>query len=57
MKTIRKELVYYMPYVTEKDIQKAQIKRLKLYDKYNTVRVYPNGLHEVKIVATDKIDR
>lgn len=55
MNTIKKELVYTMPYQTEKDIQRASNKRQKLYEKYNCVMVYPNGMYEVKIVATDKI--
>ena len=52
---MRKEVVYFMPYSTEKDIKKAAQKRERLYDKYNCVNVYPNGCHEVRIVATDKI--
>lgn len=50
-----KEVVYTMPYQTEKDIQKANNKRSKLYEKYNLVQVYPNGLYEVRIIATKKI--
>jgi len=50
-----KEVIYTLPYQTESDIRKANVKRQRLYDKYNSVQVYPNGLHEVKIVATDKI--
>lgn len=53
MKTqIKKEVVYTMPYTTKQDIQKAQQKRDKLYDKYNSVQVYPNGLDEVRIVCS-----
>ena len=50
---IKKEVVYTMPYQTEEDIRKANEKRSKLYDKYNSVQVYPNGLYEVRIVATN----
>ena len=50
-----KEVIYTMAYSTEKEIQKANNKRAKLYEKYNSVQVYPNGLNEVKIVATNKI--
>lgn len=50
-----RELIYTMPYSTEKDIKKAQQKRQSLYSKYNSVQVYPNGQDEVRIVATDKI--
>lgn len=49
---IKKEVVYTMPYSTKKDIQKAQQKRDSLYDKYDSVQVYPNGLDEVKIVCS-----
>jgi hypothetical protein len=54
MKTqvIKKEVVYTMPYTTKIDIQKAQQKRDKLYDKYDSVQVYPNGLDEVRIVCS-----
>jgi len=52
MKT-KKEIVYTMPYETEKDIRKAQEKRQKLYEKYNNVQVYCNGLHEVRIIASN----
>lgn len=50
-----KEVIYAMAYSTEKEIQKANNKRAKLYEKYNSVQVYPNGLNEVRIVATNKI--
>ncbi len=55
MAAIKKEIVYTMPYETEKDIQKAQRKRQSLYQKFNNVQVYCNGLTEVRIIATDKI--
>jgi len=50
-----KEVIYTLPYQTESDIRKANAKRQKLYDKYDSVQVYPNGLYEIKIVATNKI--
>jgi hypothetical protein len=53
MGTIKKELVYTMPYVTEKDIKKANEKRSKLYEKYNCVMVYPNGMDQVRIIASN----
>ena len=53
MKAIKKEVVYTMPYVTEGDIRKAAEKRSRLYDRFKSVQVYPNGLHEVRIVATN----
>lgn len=48
---MRKQVVYTMPYSTEEDIKKAGELRNDLYDEYDSVQVYPNGLHEVKIVA------
>ena len=53
MATIKKEIVYTMPYMTEKDIKKANEKRSKLYEKFNSVMVYPNGMHEVRIIASN----
>lgn len=54
MSKIKKEIVYTMPYITETDIKKANQKRSKLYEKFNSVQVYPNGLHEVRIIATNQ---
>lgn len=53
MKTITKEVIYTMPYQTEKEIQKVNTKRQKLYDKYNSVQVCPNGLYEVRIICSN----
>lgn len=53
MKTFKKEVVYTMPYQTETEIKRANDKRSKLYEKYNSVQVYPNGLYEVRIIATN----
>ena len=56
MKTqIKKEVVYTMPYTTESDIRKASQKRQKLYEKYNSVMIYINGLDEVKIVCSQSL--
>jgi hypothetical protein len=52
---MKKEIVYTMPYETEEQIKKAASLRDRLYNKYNSVQVYPNGLYEVRIVATDEI--
>ena len=54
MVTIKKEVVHTMPYTTEQYIRKANSKRQKLYDKYESVQVYPNGMYEVKIVCTNQ---
>jgi len=53
--TMTQETIYTMPYETEKDIRAANDLRNELYDKYNSVNVYPNGLSEVRIVATDEV--
>jgi len=50
---MKKEIVYTMPYTTEQEIKKANDKRQKLYEKFNSVMVYPNGMHEVRIIATN----
>ena len=49
------ETVYTMPYETEADIREAKELRSNLYDKFNNVQIYPNGLYEVRIIATDPI--
>ena len=51
MKNYTKEIVYALPYITEKDIIKAGKFRQKLYDKYESVQVYMNGQNEIKIIA------
>lgn len=52
---MKMEIVYTVPYETEKDIDEANELRTDLYEKYNSVLVYPNGLHEVRIIASDPI--
>lgn len=52
---MKKEIVYTMPYETQQEIDKAAKKRMRLYEKYNSVQVYSDGLYHVRIVATDKI--
>lgn len=49
------ELAYTMPYETKEDIKKAEDLRLELYEHFNSVQVYPNGLYEVRIVAENAI--
>lgn len=55
MQKIKKEIVYTMPYLTAEDIKKANNKRQALYNKFNSVQVYPDGLNQVKIIATNSI--
>ncbi len=50
---MKKEIIYTLPYETEEDIEKAKLLRSELYEKYNSVSVCPNGLYEVRIIATD----
>ena len=56
MKT-KKEVVYTMDCETKKQKRKIDDKKYKLYQKYGEVNVYPNGLHEVRIIATNKIKK
>ena len=51
--TMKKEVVFTLPYETEDDIQAAKDLCSELYHEYINVGVYPNGLHEVKIVANN----
>lgn len=52
---MKKEIVYTVDIDTEKGMQEAEELRSSLYEKYNSVQVYPNGLNQVRIVATDEI--
>lgn len=52
---MKKEIVYTVPYETDRDIKKAQRFRDKLYEKYDDVQVYPNGMYEVRIIAQSPI--
>lgn len=52
---MKKEIVYTLPYETERDIKRANDLRYRLYGKYNSVNLYPNGRYEVKIVAEHRI--
>lgn len=48
---MKKQIIYIMPYNTEAEIKKVNEKRQRLYNKYNSVQVYPNGLSEVRIIC------
>ena len=50
-----REVIYTIPYETENDIKKANELRTNLYEKFNSVQVYNNGLYEVKIVCKEEI--
>lgn len=50
---MKKEIVYTLAYNSESDITKAEKLVGELYEKYNCVDVYPHGLSEIKIIATD----
>jgi len=52
---MKKETIFTVPYETEKDIKQAEDLRSDLYEKYNSVMVYPNGLYEVRIICEDEI--
>jgi len=50
---MKKEIIYTLPYETEKDIKKVSELKNRLYNKYNSVQVYPQGSWAVKIVASN----
>lgn len=50
---MKKETVYTLPYETEQQIKEAQEFRERLYNKFDSVLVYPNGLYEVRMVGTN----
>jgi len=52
-KYLKKEVCYTMAYSTELEIKEAAKFRQKLYDKYESVNVYPDGLDRVKIIASN----
>ena len=53
MRQVKKEVVYTMPCETLEQHKKAERLQARLYNKYNSVQVYPNGLYEVRVVATN----
>ena len=52
---MKKQIVYFMETATQKQILEAEELQRNLYEKYNSVMVYPNGLCQIKIIATDEI--
>lgn len=53
---VKKETVYTLPYQTEEEIAKAVELRSTLYDDFDDVQVYPNGLYEVRVIATEYVE-
>ena len=51
---IKHEEVYTVDTDTEQGILKAEELQAELYEKYDSVMVYPNGLCQVKIVASNE---
>jgi len=54
---MKKEIVYTMPCETQEERENVQKMRQKLYaeNRYERVSIYPNGLHEVRVIAEEKI--
>lgn len=51
---MKKEIVYTIDVDTEDGIKKAEEIKSELYEVYNSVNVYPNGLYQVRIIATNE---
>ena len=51
---VEKEIVYTVDTDTEEGLKIAEDIRYRLYDKYNSVMVYSNGLTQVRIVAKNE---
>jgi hypothetical protein len=50
---MKMELVYTMPYESAEEKQKARDLRFELYETYKYVDIYPNGLSEIRLIATN----
>ena len=44
-------ITIFLNYGTTKEIEKAEIKIFKLYDKYKFVKMEMHGLNQIKIIA------
>ncbi len=53
---IKKEIVYTLPNNTEEDIKRIEELRSELYEKFESVNVYPNGLYEIRVVAEEEVE-
>lgn len=51
---MKKETVYTMPYEGEDDRERVRELRSELYETHNRVDVCPNGLYEVRVIATNE---
>lgn len=54
---MKKELVYTMPRTNSVEIEAIKELKAKLYETHEDVQVYPNGQHEVRVVATGEIEK
>jgi len=52
LEQLRKE-TYTLAYGTELEIKKAEKLRQRLYNKFNSVNVVPDGFGRVKIIASN----
>lgn len=52
---MKKEIAYTIDTDTVEGIEKAEALQAELYETYGTVLVYPNGLHQVRIIASNEI--
>jgi len=52
-----KEITYTMKLLTKNDVKKAEDLQQELYEKYNSVNVYTDGIDGIRIVAKDKINK
>lgn len=50
---MKKKVVYTLPYLTEADIKKAVALRSRLYGKFKSVQVSPQGSYAVIIEASN----
>ncbi len=53
MKILKKEIVFTVLAGTKEAEQNARDIRSELYDKYDDVQIYHNGLNEYRIIAID----
>lgn len=48
-----KEVVYTVDYETKEQIKKARELKERLHNKYKCVCIYPNGLYQARVIATN----